>query len=199
MFNGMPRIQASNQFMDDTLPRRETYHHGDLREAAVDAALIHVETQTAQGVSLRAIATSLGVAHRALYNHFADKAGLLASVSARGFEALASDLESQETSTEFATAYLCFAFDRSNLYQLMMSQTYKTIAAHHELRTAADKVIALATKHFRQGSDETSARRGVMRVWMILHGGLSLSMNGLLRPRNRDETIAEILAIADLH
>ena len=49
--------------MSDT---RDRYHHGDLKRAAVEAALPHVLADGPMAISLRAIARDLGVSHRAL-------------------------------------------------------------------------------------------------------------------------------------
>ena len=64
------------------------YHHGDLRQAIVKAALeILHETQSLE-FSLRELARRAGVSHNAPYKHFLDKRELLAAVSAAGFETL---------------------------------------------------------------------------------------------------------------
>lgn len=71
---------------------RGAYHHGDLAAAAVDEALRLIDADASASFSLRALAERLGVAHRALYNHFADREALLAGVAARGFDLLADAL-----------------------------------------------------------------------------------------------------------
>ncbi|MEM7062587.1 MAG: TetR family transcriptional regulator [Cyanobacteria bacterium P01_B01_bin.77] len=65
---------------------RATYHHGDLRQALIDAALaIIVEDRDAANVSLREAARRVGVSQAAPYRHFADKDALLAKWQKRAF------------------------------------------------------------------------------------------------------------------
>jgi AcrR family transcriptional regulator len=62
-------------------PRRHAYHHRDLRQALVAAALDAVGEVGAERVSLRDLARRLGVSEAAPYHHFADKEALLAAVA----------------------------------------------------------------------------------------------------------------------
>lgn len=64
---------------------KDTYHHGDLRRALMDGALALVRERGLQALSLREVASQVGVSAAAPYHHFADKAAL---VRALGFEAL---------------------------------------------------------------------------------------------------------------
>ncbi|HBZ42759.1 MAG TPA: TetR family transcriptional regulator [Maritimibacter sp.] len=69
-----------------TASTRDTYHHNDLRKAAVEKAVQLISDRGGPNFSLRELATSLGVSHSAVYRHFADKDALLDSVTALGFE-----------------------------------------------------------------------------------------------------------------
>src|ERR1700759_4947056 len=64
---------------------RRPYHHGDLREALISAAMSAVETGGPEALSLRDLAQSLGVSSAAPYRHFPDRKALLDEVAARGF------------------------------------------------------------------------------------------------------------------
>src|SRR5215813_12937847 len=64
------------------------YHHGDLRRALIEAALSMLKEEGAWTFTLREVARRAGVSHAAPYNHFSDKAALLAEVAAMGFQAL---------------------------------------------------------------------------------------------------------------
>ncbi len=176
---------------------RDTYHHGGLKAAALEAADRLVETQP--DFSLRALAERLGVAHRALYNHFGDRAGLMAELSARGFEALAQAVGRTSSPADFVRAYAGFALARPALYALMMRQTYAGFESVPALRAAADRMIAVSLAVLAPDApDADSGRRAVMRLWMLVHGGLSLHASGALRTRTDDAFVAELLAIAGL-
>ena len=62
-----------------------TYHHGDLRDALVQAALVEAEQGGPEAISLKALAKQLGVSQPAPYRHFADREALLEAVTAEAF------------------------------------------------------------------------------------------------------------------
>ncbi|HWA80524.1 MAG TPA: TetR/AcrR family transcriptional regulator, partial [Acetobacteraceae bacterium] len=62
------------------------YHHGNLREALLQAAEEALESGGAQDISLRELSRKLGVSHTSPRRHFADKQALLDALAVRGFE-----------------------------------------------------------------------------------------------------------------
>ena len=80
-------------------PTRTSYHHGALRETLLDATLRLIEAEGIAAVSLRRVAREAGVSPGAPYHHFADRADLLAALSARGYELLAADLAAARNGT----------------------------------------------------------------------------------------------------
>jgi AcrR family transcriptional regulator len=181
------------------MTRRAAYHHGDLAAAAVEEALRLIAAEPAANFSLRQLAERLGVAHRALYNHFADREALLARIAAAGFQRLADALAPAPDPAGFLGAYVHFALAEPGLYDVMTQRSHAEINAHPALRAAVDRVIAVALKVLATlGADEDTRRREVMRVWMLAHGGIGLQRAGMLRLRSGDEFVAEILRIAGL-
>jgi AcrR family transcriptional regulator len=73
--------------------RRASYHHGDLRAAAVHAALGALDAGRALP-SLRELASACGVAHPSLYRHFASAEDLTLSVAALCFREFARAIRS---------------------------------------------------------------------------------------------------------
>src|SRR5271163_5310425 len=69
-------------------PRRDSYHHGDLKRALTSAALSLVAEKGPKGFTLTEAARRAGVSAAAPYRHFADKAHLLATVAEQGFREL---------------------------------------------------------------------------------------------------------------
>ena len=61
------------------------YHHGDLRDALVQAALQEVELGGPEAINISALAKKLGVSQPAPYKHFADRETLLTAVTAEAF------------------------------------------------------------------------------------------------------------------
>ena len=72
---------------------RRGYHHGDLREALVRAALELIAEKGPAGFTFADAARSAGVSSAAPYRHFRDRESLLADVARRGFERFAAELE----------------------------------------------------------------------------------------------------------
>jgi AcrR family transcriptional regulator len=178
---------------------RADYHHGDLAVAAVDEALRLIAADPLANFSLRALAQNLGVAHRALYNHFADREDLLAAVAARGFAQLAEALAPMPDAATFMRAYVRFALDQPGLYGVMMGRNHDQFSSHAALRAAADRTIAVSLGVLASpGADDETRRREVMRVWMLAHGGIGLHRAGVLRMRSDAGFVDEILRIAGL-
>jgi AcrR family transcriptional regulator len=117
-----------------TLPRRKSpaaeprpYHHGDLRQALIDAALVLVTEEQNWSFSLREVARRAGVSHNAPYNHFPEKRDLLGAVAAVGFEmlrgrmlkAIAKIRAADRELTAVAQAYVGFAVENPALFRLL--------------------------------------------------------------------------------
>ena len=77
-------------------PRRATYRHGNLKSAALKAATRLVAAAGHEQLSLREVAEAVGVAHRSLYNHFADREALLDAVATEAYTRLAAILVKAE-------------------------------------------------------------------------------------------------------
>ena len=108
--------------------KKGAYHHGDLRRALLDAALLMVEREGPKGLSLRAVARLAGVSPAAPYRHFSGKEGLLAAVAREGLNALAESMESASAENvglalaEFraiALAYVKFAAANPSHFRVM--------------------------------------------------------------------------------
>src|SRR5260370_8207577 len=128
------------------------YHHGDLRDALVQAALGEVERGGPEAVSISALAKKLGVSQPAPYRHFADRETLLTAVTAEAFRQFSATLrESIKTPSKrsklsrFALAMLDFGLRRNGIYRLMFaSRTMACAPKGTELHTAAMETFGLA-------------------------------------------------------
>ena len=68
--------------------KRKSYHHGNLREALLQAAIQLIGEVGPGGFTLREVARRAGVSHNAPYRHFQDKEELLAAVATEGYRGL---------------------------------------------------------------------------------------------------------------
>ena len=76
---------------------RQPYHHANLKQGLLDAAVRLLAEAGPHGFTLREVARRAGVSHNAPYRHFKDKDDLVAAVAAEGFDRLtASMLEAME-------------------------------------------------------------------------------------------------------
>lgn len=79
--------------MTDRDKSRRGYHHGNLREALIDAARRLIGEHGPSGFTFSDAAKAAGVSPAAPYRHFKDRDALLAEVAAQGFEQFADRLE----------------------------------------------------------------------------------------------------------
>src|SRR5215467_8023087 len=70
------------------MARHKPYHHGNLREALLEAAIRLIAEVGPTAFTLREVARRAGVSHNAPYRHFQDKDDLMAAVAAQGFQEL---------------------------------------------------------------------------------------------------------------
>ena len=71
---------------------RDSYHHGNLREALVEAARRLIAERGLGGFAFAELARAAGVSPAAPYRHFRDRGALVAELARRGFERLRDDL-----------------------------------------------------------------------------------------------------------
>jgi AcrR family transcriptional regulator len=179
--------------IESARPGRDTYRHGNLRDAAVSAAFALVAAGSETALSLRRVAEAVGVAHRSLYNHFADREALVDAVAETGFEALASQLQTATTRAEFVKIYVRFVLDNSNLYRVMKSQPISAINRKPGLQRAIQLSVKESARLFCDpNAGPIENRRAVIKVLILLYGGISMYIEGILEVSGEDELIAEL-------
>jgi AcrR family transcriptional regulator len=174
------------------------YHHGDLRRALVAAAVAAIEEAGAAGMSVRDVARRAGVTHAAATYHFGDKAGLLAAVAAEGYELLAEALrlarEEERGFLEMGVAYVRFAIAHPAYFEVMY---------HPALYDPDDPAVQAAkakTAELLYGSRDATVEQTTLGVaaWSIVHGFVSLWLNGNVPPRLGDD-VEEVARSVALH
>jgi AcrR family transcriptional regulator len=177
-------------------PARDTYRHGAVREQAIAIARALVEAEGHGALSMRRVADGVGVAHRALYNHFADREALLDAVAEGAFADFAEALKSAVTPENYVRAYLTWSLANPHLRALMASRPHATMKHKPALQRAAHLAIAEALRIFgKPENTSTDNRRAVMKVLILLHGALQMHGSGILDVDGDEGLIAELQAM----
>lgn len=146
------------------------------RQAILLAAVEQVSRGGIRDLSLRNLASSLGLAPNALYRYFSDRAELeaaLAEECARRLEkALRTAAKSPEPTValrRMSSSYVRFARDNRYLYEVMMSYHAASydVGSRQSLWLFTTKQVALVS------GDRTAAEASVA-LWALLHGAVAL-------------------------
>lgn len=168
------------------------YHHGNLRQALVDAALKLVEEKGPQGFTLSEAAKAADVTPAAVYRHFAGRDDLMAEVARQGYDIFGALLEyafNDGKPTALAAfestgrAYLAFARKYPGHYQAMF-ESGLSLNAHPELALVAQKARAVLEKAAAALSEQMPEGRRPpatmfsAHVLAMSHGVVELYMRG---------------------
>ncbi|GLR86685.1 TetR/AcrR family transcriptional regulator [Bradyrhizobium iriomotense] len=180
---------------------QNSYHHGDLRDALIKAALREAEQGGAEAISIKALAKELGVSQPAPYRHFADREALLAAVTAEAFrqftavlrEAMAKPSKQSKLS-RLAQATLDFGLRRNGIYRLMFaSRTFSCADAGSELHVATNETFALVIEALEAPAVGYLRERHALKIWAALHGVVMLAEQGMLTGRSAHTTREELV------
>ncbi len=172
----------------------DSYHHGALREALLDATGQILLEQGMESFTLRACARRAGVSHGAPAHHFGDVKGLLTEFAARGYERMTGMMQSYRAHagadayaqmTAVGQAYIDFALAYRAQFQLM----YRTdrinegdphfqaasMAAFDQLDSALAGFL-----NERNCFDQAVLARLVL-AWSTVHGFASLLLEGRMQ------------------
>ena len=85
---------------------RTSYHHGNLRESLVAAAVRLIETHGLEQVSVRDVAKAVGVSPGAPFRHFPNRTALLTAVAEEAMDRLQTEIEKASTEARDQTPLL---------------------------------------------------------------------------------------------
>lgn len=175
---------------------RKGYHHGNLKEALVDAARKLIAERGPAGFTLAEAARLAGVSAAAPYRHFKDRSALIAEVAQRGFAAFAQRLAAVwgktakpiESFGRMGEAYLAFAREEPGYYGAMFARGGSQPAPPSRKAGAPafavleNAIAQVAARGLPAGTSNLDARRLAYQVWAMAHGVATLSAGGLLPP-----------------
>src|SRR5512145_2483329 len=191
---------------------RRGYHHGNLREALVEAALDLIAAKGPAGFTFAEAARHAGVSPAAPYRHFRDRDALMADVARRGFErfeqqlAAAWDEGRPDLRTAFdrlGRAYLAFARAEPAYFSAMF-ESGLSLAEQRELSEAGNRAFGVlrgACEALVAGMPAARRPPAIMvalHIWSLSHGIASLFARGDAARRPLPMSPEELLEAAAL-
>src|SRR5215469_16204891 len=181
--------------------RAKPYHHGNLREALLEAAIRLIAEVGPTAFTLREVARRAGVSHNAPYRHFHDRDDLMAAVAAQGFgeltramiEAAAGKSDALERLKCAGLGYVTFALRRPEHFTVMFDAP---TAEHKHPEAAAAAEEAFSTllgfvKSCQEGGQLTAGdlSETALLAWTMVHGIAKLAITGRLPFRSRPKVL----------
>jgi AcrR family transcriptional regulator len=173
---------------------RRSYHHGNLKEALIEAARRFIAERGIGGFTLVDAARLVGVTPAALYRHFRGREALLEELAGRGFAELAARLARALTSrgtplerfTRMGETYLAFAEEEPAYYAAIFETRGSQAAASTTEPPGAarpspfDLLVEALQATFTDGFGGVAPRFIALEVWALAHGLATLSAAGHL-------------------
>ena len=190
------------------MPRSKPYHHGNLRQSLLEAAVRLIAESGPAGFNLREVARRANVSHNAPYRHFKDKGEMLAEVAAQGFrelteamrEGAASELTPMRQLKRSGYAYVAFALRRPEHFAAMFDAP--SLGDSSPCRQAGEEAfgtlvgfIALCQREGQLPAGGTEYR--ALLAWSLVHGIAKLAIANLLPFRSPDQMLQFAVSAID--
>ncbi|MGF1624529.1 MAG: TetR/AcrR family transcriptional regulator [Alphaproteobacteria bacterium] len=186
------------------------YHHGNLRQALIEAGLAIIAESGLAALTLRACAARAGVSHAAPAHHFGSLQGLLSELAGIAFrrfhltianEQARCDGTPEERLRAAARGYLRFATANPDLFRLMFSAK-RLDWSNPELsaasRAAYDQ-LGETVRPFQRDDSEAESTRLRILVWSTVHGYAHLLLEGYFANRGvSDDGLSHLPDLAAL-
>lgn len=198
----------------------KSYHHGDLRQALLDEAARILKQEGEAGLSMRKLATNIGVSRTAAYHYFANKEELLCAVAEEGFRRFDSILaqipnaapnldeqlkpnEGQTLLRVFVDRYIDFAISHAQYYDLMFGgQLWKSTQLTESLKAQSHASFKAYVSKVKQWQDQGLVDKDVNALqfaqvsWSALHGMSRLMIDGIyIDSKSKDSMGAALVAM----
>ncbi|WP_181832470.1 TetR/AcrR family transcriptional regulator [Bosea caraganae] len=184
---------------------RAGYHHGDLRQALIDAAEAVLAEKGVGGFTLRECARRAGVSPAAPAHHFGNLTGLLTAIATLGFDGLSGAMDAAaEAATQaggsrlraIGEAYLATALARPGRFRVVFGQMGLN-GEDPDFKQASARAFSILVRETRaelpqdQGEDDLFSRlppsfagdpdlAEILLVWSVTHGFTTLLLDGQL-------------------
>jgi AcrR family transcriptional regulator len=176
--------------------KTRAYHHGDLKNALVVAALELIAAKGARALSLREVARATGVSHASTYRHFPNKESVLATIAEQGFRELTQQMHRAALQSPSAplqslhrvgVAYVAFGVAHPHHLQIMFGDLIASHAAYPSLLEASSAAFEVLASTVRAGQKaglirECDERLVSLAAWSQVHGLALLIASGQIPP-----------------
>lgn len=164
------------------------YHHGDLKNALVEAGIDIIIRDGIDQLSIRNAAKKIGVSHTAPYRHFKSKEELLVAIAIHGFHLLIDEMDRviekhgddyQSQLQEAGRAYIHFAMDNTVYFRIMFGDYIKNKTSYPELFSVYDQAFRKTVDIIVKYSSKKKNRDAMpditaLAAWSLVHGYASL-------------------------
>ncbi|MCL8251810.1 TetR/AcrR family transcriptional regulator [Aeromicrobium fastidiosum] len=199
-----------------------SYHHGNLREALVEAAVEAARANGPDGVALRELARTVGVSHSAAYRHFSHRDELVSAVAVRAMAGLVASMQRRLDVVEqvgsaddvlrarrrligVGQGYVAFALGEPGLFRCAFAAKTAAVLNGDVLADRSVNPYGLLSEMLDGLVDvgflSPEARVGAeMTCWSAVHGFSALHLDGPLGEADdvaRDEALDHVLAAID--
>jgi AcrR family transcriptional regulator len=166
---------------------RKSYHHGDLHNALLKAALALVRDRRSTHFTLRDVSERVGVTQSAIYRHFADLDDLLSTLCRNGFDAfaeaqrqaMASNSDPWQRLRALVRAHLHFAISNPDYFRIMFDSGGLANRPENIARGRPTFQLLVDTIAEIDGTAEHAFERAVA-IWAAGHGLAALMLSGQL-------------------
>ncbi len=172
---------------------KHPFHHGNLKQALLDASAALLDKHGPDGVTIRAVAREVGVSHAAPVNHYKDRETLLTALATVLFDELLTSVRAKlgregfpakERISVFAVVLFEYAMAHPNRYRLL----WHTGLVNHsdpELLKVMDQFYYAccaeidAAAMCKELDNETYA----IALWSMVHGYIDLRLTGMFEAK----------------
>ena len=179
--------------MNDESAERKSYHHGNLKQALVDATLALITEKGPQGFTLAEAARQAGVSPAAPYRHFKGREDLIIEVARQGYILFGDLMEhaydnGQPTAlsafSKVGRAYPAFAKRHPGHY-IAMFESGISLTGNSDLATVSNRAMSVMTRAAEKLIAHLPPNKrppAVMvshHIWSMSHGVVELFARGV--------------------
>ena len=188
----------------------DNYHHGNLRQALIDAGIRIINEKGEDNLSLRKVAAACDVSHAAPYAHFKNKDELLEAMKKNVTDRITHELKAavnrgrntEESIILMGKAYISFFSQNPDYYTFLFGKL--NICAHLQMDKEYEDdyppfllLKELFIKYLKEaGIRQTDEEQeiGLIKTWALVHGMASIAcMSGVQTSMNWTEPDIRLL------